>query len=301
MIIKKYMKEEQKKKLYRILDMLPDGLVIRLQYWASLGRWPKIKNPLRYTEKLQWYKLNYRVPLMTQCADKYRVREYIAQKGYAEYLPMLYQACECFEDIQFEELPMSFAIKSNNGSGTNCFIKDKSKVDMTELRENVKSWEKVNTISVGREWAYINIKPMIVVEELLVAEDLQQKNDLNDYKFLCFNGQAKYVWVDVDRHVDHRRNFYDMDWNLLPVESDCPQVDYLIPKPYGFEKMIEIANSIAKDFPFVRVDFYSLHQRIYIGELTFYPWSGCVQYKPDDFDFELGNCFVLPKKTIIKE
>ena len=112
---------------------------------------------------------------------------------------------------------------------------------------------------------------------------------------MCFNGEPKVIWADIDRYTNHRRNFYDLKWNQIPVESDCPNTDYEVKAPYGLPKMLEIASQIAKDFPFVRVDFYSVNNKIYIGELTFYPWSGCVNYKPDSFDFELGNMFVLPE------
>lgn len=301
MSIKDRLSAKQRRNLYGFLNLLPDSIVVRLQYYASLGRWPNLKNPQRYTEKLEWYKLNYRTPLMTQCADKYRVREYIERKGYGEYLPCLYQVCDRVEDIDFEKLPSAFAIKCNNGSGTNIFVHDKSSMDIEAIIAEGKSWSEVNTIAVGREWAYQNIVPKIVVEELLVANDEAQKKDLNDYKIMCFNGSAKVIWVDVDRHIAHKRNFYDLSWNQLDVVSDCPLTDSPIPKPYGLEKMISIAEDIAKDFPFVRVDFYSLNERIYIGELTFYPWSGCVQYTPDSFDYELGSYFVLPDRTIVKE
>ena len=300
MSIKSKLSAKQKRNLYGILNILPDSWVVRLQYYASLGRWPNLKNPQRYTEKLEWYKLNYRVPLMTQCADKYRVRKYIEGKGYGEYLPTLYQVCDTVDDIDFEKLPESFAIKCNNGSGTNIFVHDKSQMDKQAILSEGHMWNEVNTIAVGREWAYVNIVPKIVVEELLVAEDDAQKNDLNDYKIMCFNGVAKVIWVDVDRHIAHKRNFYDLNWTQLDVVSDCPLTETPIPKPFGFDKMIEIAEKIAKDFPFVRVDFYSLNNKIYIGELTFYPWSGCVQYTPDSFDYELGGYFNLPERTIIE-
>lgn len=296
MNIKSLMSDKVKRSLYPILDLLSDKTVIRLQYFASLGRWPNIKDPKRYTEKLQWYKLNYRDPLMTQCADKYRMRDYIISKGFGDCLPKLYQAVKTYDEIDFDALPDSFAVKCNNGSGTNCFIKDKSKVDFEELKKEVNSWSKVSTISSGREWAYSNIDPMITVEELLTTDDPLQKNDLHDYKVLCFNGEPKYVWADVDRHVAHTRSFFDLNWNKLPVESDVPLIPYELPKPYGFEKMLEISRTVAKDFPHVRVDFYSINEKVYIGELTFYPWSGCVQYKPDSFDYELGDCFKLPEK-----
>ena len=297
MSIKDRLSKKTRRSLYKVLDILPDKTVIKLQYYASLGRFPNLRNPKRFTEKLQWYKLNYRTPLMTQCADKYRIRFYLRDKGYEEYMPALYQVCDRYDEIDFNKLPESFAIKCNNGCGTNIFVKNKAEIDKDKISSEISKWNEVNTISVGREWAYQNIEPKIVVEELLVSHDGTQKNDLNDYKILCFNGEPKAIWADVDRHIDHRRNFYDLEWNDLGVVSDCPNSSVPVPKPYGLEKMIDIAKDIAKDFPFVRVDFYSVTQKIYIGELTFYPWSGCVQYTPDSFDFELGSYFTLPPVT----
>lgn len=297
MSIKDHMSKKTRRSLYKILDILPDKTVIKLQYYASLGRWPNLKKPQRFTEKLQWYKLNYRTPVMTQCADKYKIRFYLKDKEYEDLSPELYQVCDTFEEIDFDKLPDAFAIKCNNSSGTNIFIKDKSKMNLDEIAEEVRSWKKVKTISAGREWAYENIEQKIVVEELLVSKDGTQKDSLNDYKFLCFNGEPKLLWVDMDRASNHKRAFLDLDWNMLDVTSNRTKTDEFIPKPYGFEKMIEVAKDVAKDFPFVRVDFYSLNEKIYIGELTFYPWSGCVEFTPDSFDFELGSYFTLPPVT----
>lgn len=301
MSLKDHMSPKLRRSLYGLLNLLSDKAVVRLQYYASLGRWPNLKNPQRFTEKLQWYKLNYRTPLMTQCADKYKIRFYLNDKGYGDFSPELYQVCDRFEEIDFDALPESFAIKCNNGSGTNIFVKNKAEMDLEKIAAEVATWKEVKTINTGREWAYKDIEPKIVVEELLVSHDGTQQDSLNDYKFLCFNGEPKAVWIDVGRHTDHRRNFYDLEWNQLEVVSDCPNTEESVPKPYGFEKMIEIAAGIAKDFPFVRVDFYSLNQKLYIGELTFYPWSGCVQFTPDSYDFELGSYFTLPPVTKAKK
>lgn len=295
MSIKEHLSGKQKKQLYKFLNFLPDKIVMQLQYYASLGRWPNLNNPKRFTEKIVWYKLNYRDSLMTQCADKYEIRFYLKGKGYDYYMPKLYQVHDRFGDIDFTSLPSSFAIKCNNGSGTNLFVKDKSTADMAAIAYNASLWTEVNTIVVGREWAYKNIVPRIIVEELLVSKDGTQKDNLNDYKIMCFNGEPRIIWVDTDRHTEHKRNFYDLAWNKLDVLSDCPQCAAEIPKPYGYVEMLEIARDISQDFPFVRVDFYSLNQKIYIGELTFYPWSGCVQYTPDTFDFQLGSYFRLPE------
>lgn len=298
MSIKKKLNNDQIRKLYKILDLLPDKVVLNLQYYATVGRKLNLKKPERFTEKIQWYKLNYQNQLMTKCADKYQMRDYVTQKGYSEYLPKLYKVYDSYDQIKFDQFPNSFAIKCNNGSGTNIFVSNKNNFDLKETKEIVRSWGKVNTLSIGREWAYKNIKQKIVIEELLnPSDDFQKINGLNDYKILCFNGIPKYAWVDVKRHTDHRRNFYDLDWNQLEVVTDKPITDEPIPKPNGFEKMLEIAKQLAQEFPFVRVDFYSLNSKIYIGELTFYPWSGCVQFTPDDFDFELGKSFTLPKIT----
>lgn len=297
MSIKDHLSKNTRRSLYKTLDLLPDKAVVRLQYYASLGRFPNLKNPRRFTEKLQWYKLNYRAPLMTQCADKYKIRFYLKDKGYEDFSPELYQVCDTFEEIDFDKLPEAFAIKCNNSSGTNIFIKDKSKMNLDEVAEEVRSWKKVKTISAGREWAYENIEQKIVVEELLISHDGTQQDSLNDYKFLCFNGEPKLLWVDMDRTTNHKRAFLDMDWNMLDVTSNRTKTDEFIPKPYGFERMVEVARDISKDFPFVRVDFYSVNEKLYVGELTFYPWSGCVEFTPDSFDFELGSYFTLPPIT----
>lgn len=301
MSIKNMLSKQQRRRLYGILNLLPDSVVVRLQYYAVLGRWPDLKNPRRFTEKLQWYKLNYRVPLLTQCSDKYRVREYIEKKGYGDCLPELYQVHDRVDEIDFDALPSSFAIKCNNGSGTNIFIPDKSRMDKAAVIAEGKTWNEVNTIAAGREWAYMNIVPKVIVEELLVASDEAQKNSLYDYKILCFNGTPRVIWVDADRATAHKRAFFDPSWKQLDVLSNYPPIDFPLPKPYGFERMLSIAEDISKDFPFVRVDFYSLNQRIYLGELTMYPFSGCVQFHPDSFDFELGSYFTLPEKTIVSQ
>lgn len=282
-----------------IFSFLNDKQIIKLQYRIVLRRKLNLENPKRFTEKIQWYKLNYRTELMTQCADKYLVKKYIHDKGFEDTLVKLYQVCENFNEIDFDKLPNSFVIKSNKGSGTNLFIKDKKSIDIKSLRNQVEKWNTVNTVLMGREWAYNNIKHKIVVEELLIDKN-SNLGGLNDYKFFCFNGSIKYVLFDMDRGLDHKRNFYDDEWNLLNVQSIKPyrsRTEVPIPRPGGFEYMKEIAMSIAKDFPFVRVDFYWVNGKVYFGEITFYPWSGCAQFSPDNFDYKMGNLLELPSKT----
>src|SRR5699024_4710256 len=116
---------------------------------------------------------------------------------------------------------------------------------------------------------YYDIEPKIVCEKL-IKDEKNESDSLNDYKFICFNGEAKYVWIDIDRYSNHRRNFYDLDWNYLDISSDIPNTGDIIPKPEGLEEMTKIANDLAKDFPHVRVDLYWVNGKVYFGELTFY-------------------------------
>ena len=219
---KKFIKNQEIRfKILGLFDFLPDKLMIQIQYWIKTGRKLNLKSPKRFTEKLQWYKLYYRDPLMTQCADKYNVREYIAQKGYEDILIPLYGVYESADEIDFNILPNSFVLKTTNGSHTNIICKDKSKLDIKKTVKILNNWLEKRSAKLGREWAYYDIKPRIICEKYL--RDKTNKFDgINDYKFICFNGEAKYVWVDVNRYIEHRRNFYDIHWNYIDVSSDVP-------------------------------------------------------------------------------
>lgn len=276
--------------IYPIINLLPSKLIIGIMYYLSTGRRPNLENPKRFTEKIQLYKLNYRNPLMTEAADKYMMREYIKSKGYSNLLPKLYQVVDKFDEINFETLPNQFVIKLNNGTGTNIIVQDKRIENHKKMKREVKRWKYVNTITVGREWAYKDIKKKIIVEEYLNPKDeFQRKNGINDYKVMCFNGKAQIIWVDSGRFYNFERAFYDRDWNKLDVVSNRKSSSLEMLKPKELEKMIEISEKLSLDFPFVRVDFYLLNEKIYIGELTFYPWSGYVNFTPDEFDFDLGS------------
>ncbi|MGN0571790.1 MAG: ATP-grasp fold amidoligase family protein [Candidatus Fimenecus sp.] len=283
-------------RILQILHFIPDKQMLELQYYIKHKRKLDLQNPQRYTEKLQWYKLYYRDPLMQQCVDKYRVREYVASKGLGAILNELYTVFETPEEITLHALPDKFVMKSSNGSGTNFLCKDKSLYTDAQVQSMFRDYLAQSSASVGREWVYSGLKPVIIVEQYL-EDPTQHNNDICDYKFLCFNGQPEYVVYDVDRFTDHKRNIYDTNWNDLHVASDCPCSDEVYEKPEGLDKMLEIARILSADFPAVRVDLYSIQGKIYFGELTFFPWSGYVQYTPDSFDFELGEKFILPEKN----
>lgn len=283
-------------KILSILKFVPDDKMIKLQYWLKHGRKLNLEKPLRYTEKIQWYKLNYRDPVMAQCADKYRVREYIKSKGLENILIPLYGVYDDIQDVEWEKLPDKFVIKTTNGSGTNVFCRNKKNIDKKTINKQFEVYIEQSSASAGREWVYKENTPKIVVEKLM--EDTAQDDlSINDYKFLCFNGEPAFIVYDTDRFTKHKRNIYDLQWNDLHIASDCPCSDKKVQRPVLLEQMIRISRILSKGFPSVRVDLYLIDGRIYFGELTFFPWSGYVQFTPDQFDFILGEKFVLPDKN----
>lgn len=287
-------------KILRMLRWIPDSIMVKIQYYLKLGRKLNLLTPERFTEKLQWYKLNYRVPLLTQCADKYHVREYVKSKGLEEILNTLYGVYESCQDINFKELPEKFVLKTTNSSNTNYFYNKSGKLDEKTLKEQISSWLNISSFEYGREWCYKDISPKIIIEKLL--EDKENNfSGINDYKFLCFNGRARYIVLDVDRHVAHKRNFYDLDWKFIDVKSDYPNIGDTVEKPQSLKEMINISNILSTDFPFVRVDLYNLDSKIIFGELTFYPWTGYVQFDPDNFDLLLGKIFELPELSTLSK
>lgn len=290
--------QELRLKILRLADIIPDKLMVRMQYRIATGRKLDLKNPRRFTEKLQWYKLYYRDPLMTQCADKYSVREYIISKGYEDILVPLYGVYDDSDEINFEELPNKFVLKTTNGSHTNILCEDKDKLNLDETRVTLHKWVKKRSAKLGREWAYYNIEPKIICEKYLERDE---NNDLIDYKIFCFGGKAYCLYVIAERFLDTgiRLGIYDMDFKRLPYNrADIEGLTKHIKKPKNFDKMVRIAEDFAKDFAHVRVDFYNVDGKIVFGELTFYDGSGYKGFIPDEFDFKLGEQFNIVRRGL---
>ena len=292
--------QDLRKKVFHLFDFVPDKMMVKIQYKLKTGNKLNLKNPQRYTEKLQWYKLFYRNPLLTKCSDKYHVREYVEEKGLGFLLNDLYGYYTKAEDIDFDALPNEFVIKSTTGSGNNIIVKDKSELDIEETKKRLSKWlelgDETDGKSIGREWCYDNVKPALIVEKFLGRD---KNGDLPDYKFFCFDGRVYCLYVMVnytDNHETGQIGFYDENFNKLPFcRVDYRDIDFDIEKPKNFEKMVEYAKILSKDFPHVRVDFYDLDGDITFGELTFYNASGYTKFNPDSADYEMGKQFILPK------
>lgn len=287
-------------KILCILKGVPDNIMLKLEYWIKTGHKLNLKNPSRYTEKIQWYKLNYHNQLLRECADKYSVRSYIENKGYGSILNPIYAAYDSADEIRFDLLPTSFAMKCSVGGGLNYFVQDKNKEDLVQLRKLAKKW--LNSeydlygYTYGREWCYKNRAPKILFERLLPRDD---RNDIPDYKFFCFNGKVFCLYTMMeytDNHEKGRLGFFDRNFKLLPYyRLDFKPITEQINPPSCFEQMVKIAEEFAKDFPHVRVDFYNVNGKVVFGELTFYNASGFTRFEPDEFDYILGDQFVLPE------
>ncbi len=279
--------------ILRALSFVPDKWMLSLQYYMKLGRKLNLRSPERFTEKLQLYKIAYRNELLHKCVDKYEVRQYVSSAGLPDILNELYGVYDDCKDIDLDSLPDSFVVKTTDGGGGENIIicKDKSALDRSAFYSVLESWKNKKDINPGREWAYTGISgSRYIVERMLENEDNPEAG-INDYKFLCFNGKPEVIVYDTDRYIGHKRNFYDIGWNRIDVSSDCPQCVNDIPRPAGLDEMLAVAARLAESFPFVRVDLYYVSGRVVFGELTFYPWSGYVQFTPDSFDFRLGEYF----------
>lgn len=278
--------------ILKCLRPIPDRWMLSLQYWLQLGRRPNLKSPSRFTEKIQLYKMNYRNPVMGECVDKYEVRGFVERKGLGSILNNIYGVYDDADEIDFDSLPEKFVIKTTDGGGGNNVVicTDKSTLDIPQLRRKLNGWLNVKDINPGREWAYTLIhKSRIIIEHYIEKSNSEEgRSGIEDFKILCFGGEPRYVIVDVDRYVHHRRNIYDVEWNNLHVGTDCPQFDEDYPRPSNLAEMLAVARRLSEDVPFVRVDLYNVDGKIFFGEMTFYPWSGYVAFNPDSFDEELG-------------
>lgn len=275
------------KKIKYALRFLPDKLYIQLYYFASFKKFCNFKNPKTFNEKLQWLKLNDRKPIYTTMVDKYEAKKYVADIIGEEYIVPTLGVWDKFDDIDFNKLPNQFVLKCTHDSEGLVIVKGKSKLDIPAAKKKIEKSLKQNFYYIGREWPYKNVKPRIIAESYLVDES---GYELKDYKIFCLNGKAEYVEVDFNRAVEHKLNPYDLEWNPLNF-CDKSKNDYSanIPKPTRLNDMIATAEKLSKDMKFLRVDMYSIYDKFYVGELTLFPGSGFIDFKPKEIDLKLGE------------
>ena len=280
--------------LLQIMSYIPDTIYLRLMYWKHFHRCLNLKHPKTYNEKLQWLKLNDRNPIYTTLVDKLLVKEYVSNSIGNEYVVPLLGVWDYPEDVDFSLLPDSFVLKWNHDSGSVVICKNKKTFDTNKAIKTLKKGQNANGYLYGREWPYKNVKPKIIAEEYL--ED-KTTGELKDYKFFCFNGEPRLMFIASNRfnlNKDTTFDFFDCDFNHLDIENGHPNSTEPIEKPINFEMMIKLAKQLSAGIPHVRVDFYEVNGRVYFGEYTFFHYSGFVPFKPDDWDTELGKYIKVP-------
>lgn len=272
-----------------IISKMPDSLYLRYQYFKHFGRWLNLKNPKRFTEKIQWLKLNNRNPLYTRLVDKYSVREYVANKIGDQYLIPLIGVWDNPNQIDFDTLPNKFVLKTTHDSGGVFVCKDKTQINPVALRDWLNKRMQLRVFPVTREWPYKNVKPRIICERFL-SDGLNE--DLTDYKWYCFNGEPKYCQVIRNRSTDESIDFFDMGWkhqDFIGLTLNTHFSPVAIPQPHNLDNMIRIARNLSMGIPFVRVDLYEVNAKEYFGELTFFPASGFGRFRPEEWDFMIGQ------------
>lgn len=249
-----------------------------------------LENPKTFNEKLNWYKIHYSSKLMNYVVDKEKAKEYVKTKGLTDIIIPSFGVYNSIEDVDLANLPSKFVIKNTQDSGGVFVCKDKSNVKIDDIKNNLKLLNK--EIIDGVHWAlenvYVDDDNKIIVEDLLETKD---GHSPYDYKIFCFNGEPKFFYVVSERDIDAKFDFYDLDFNWLDVRQGHDNNPHRPTRPENFERMLEIARILSKDFPHVRVDLYNIDGKIYFGELTFYHYAGLTPFSDIKWDLKFGEFF----------
>lgn len=281
--------------LKRIAPIVPDRLYIRWMYYFTFHKRLNLRNPKEFSEKIQWLKLYDREDFYTSYVDKLESKKHVASLIGDKYIIPTLGVWQNFEDIDFNRLPDKFVLKTTHDGGSAAVIvcANKKSFDKGKAKIIMNKSLKHSIYSTLKEWPYKNVKRQIMAEEFIESDD---GRELKDYKFFCFNGQAKLCQVISDRGSNEAINFYDREWQLqpfcglnIPNTASYEIASYEIAKPALYTEMLRIADTLSKDIPFLRVDLYYTNNQIYFGELTFYPASGLGYFEPNEWNEKIGS------------
>lgn len=270
-----------------------DKLYLRMIFRLKMGYPLNLDNPKTFSEKLQWLKLYNRKPEYTTMVDKYAVKEYVAKIVGEEYIIPTLGVWDTPEEINWDELPNQFVLKTTHDSGGVFICKDKNNFDFNHVRNLLNKRLRKNLFYLTREWPYKNVKPRIIAERYM--EDAE--GVLNDYKFFCFEGKVEAMFVATDRQnksEDTKFDFFDNQYNHLPFCQGHQNASKIPLKPKRFEKMIQLSELLTINIPQIRVDWYEIGNSIYFGELTFFHYSGLEPFEPKEWDYKFGELINLP-------
>ena len=284
---------------HRMLDWLPDEQYLKVLYKGHMGKKLDLNNPTTYNEKLQWLKLYDHNPLYKKLVDKYAVKKYVSSKIGKQYVIPTLGIWENVNHIPFSELPEKYVLKCTHDSGSIVICNGKEKFDVSAAKTRLDKYMKHDFYYVGREWPYKELKHRIIAEEYM--ED-PVTDELRDYKFFCFDGKVKAMFIATDRQSENRPtafDFYDADFNHLDIRHGHPNASVPPQKPEKFELMKYLAEILSQGIPHVRVDFYEVAGEVYFGEMTFFHHGGLVPFDPPEWDYTFGKWLKLPPKSQI--
>lgn len=283
--------------LYRVMyhtsSLFPDKLYLKLQFRHLMGYKLDLEHPKTFQEKLQWLKLYDRKPIYHKMVDKYEAKEYIAEKVGSEYVIPTLGIFSSVDEIDYDKLPNEFVIKTTHDSGTVVVCKDKSKLDKENVRKFISKRLRRRYFYTEREWPYKNVKPRVIVEKNINVND----EDLKDYKFFCFDGEPKALYITTNRGMEGglKEDFFYADGRHMEVNQKGYNNNTQTPSlPINFEKMKDLARVLAKGIPQLRVDFYEIDGNVYVGELTFSDGGGFSPFVPDEYNKIFGDWIKLP-------
>lgn len=280
-----------------LTNFIPDKLFVKLLYRRFFNKKLNLKNPKSYNEKLNWLKLYDRKPEYNSLVDKYEVKKYVADIIGDEYIIPTYGVWGKFDEIDFNILPDQFVLKCTHDSGSVIICRDKSNFDFIAAKKKLSMALKKNSYLSGREWVYKDVKPRIIAEKYM---DNKISRSIDDYKFFCFDGEPKCLFIGTDRHLgdEHVKfDFYDSEFNHLEIIQLHEQSGKKIPKPLSFDKMLRLSRVLSAGIPHVRVDFYEINNKPYFGEFTFYHHGGTIPFKTEKWDDIIGSWIKLPEKV----
>jgi hypothetical protein len=285
---------------YIVKDMPADSIyraLCSLQFLQVHRYWPNFVIPKSFNEKLWSCMLHNRDPILTLISDKLRVREYVEKKiGNSYLIPLLWQGPDP-KKIPFAKLPLKFVLKTNHGCGYVIVVDDKNKIDQKEVRLQLKKWLKTNfgmDTYLGIAWGYKKINPTIIVE----AKIEEKEKVPVDYKFYCFNGQVEFLTIHYDRFEDHKTRSFDKNFDPYDFRYDFDCWKGECGRPKNFDAMVCIAETLASDFDFIRVDLYNTGGVIFFSELTPYPGGVSTRFLPLSRDYILGEKWKVNKRSL---
>lgn len=276
-----------------LAPFLPDLFFTKVKFRLEMGYWMDFKNPVTYNEKLQWLKFNDIHPEYSKLVDKIEVKKIVSDRIGSQYVIPTISIFNNLEEIDWDNLPNQFVLKASNDSGGVIVCKDKNRLNVPAAMLKLKKDGNRDYSQINKEYPYKNVPHRYLAEAYMEDES---GVELKDYKFFCFDGKVKFLFVATGRQQgDTRFDFFDTDFNHLHIINGHPNADIEPARPANFEKMIEIAERLSEGIRHVRVDLYNINGAIYFGEMTFFHWSGIVPFEPSEWDRKFGEYLNINK------